>query len=353
MNRSNTFLLGSRACVQALSLSSASITGGGFTITIPSVGTTASITTLSASAIQTAIRALAGMSTVVVAAVGTTNYFTITFADGVAVGAITIPTNTLTNGGTPVTVTPSVLQTGVSGTTPITTIAADASMVGDTVTFIATMAGVTMTNGSNLKLAADWVSSAAYDSITLTCDGTNWVERGRKSPAPSGSLRRIVAAGAAIWTPSDTAAVYTLRPGQTTTPQKMTSASAYGVAGAFYLDPADLAESGRSVKFRLEADLLANATAPASSFLAALWQISAVAGAVQGNILPTVSEITAIRPTAWTAGTVTANHMERRRTATAQTLSAGWYAMGVTLASTPMTTNSAVQVTTRLVAELV
>jgi hypothetical protein len=63
----------------------------------------------------------------------------------------------------------------ISGTTTITSIAA--SWVGRRVTIV--FSGIlTLTDGSNLKLAGNFVTTAD-DSITLVCDGTNWIEVGR------------------------------------------------------------------------------------------------------------------------------------------------------------------------------
>jgi hypothetical protein len=64
----------------------------------------------------------------------------------------------------------------ITGTTNITSVSA-AAMGGQTVTLI--FAGVlTFTDGSNLKLAGNFVTTAD-DVITLTCDGTNWYEVSR------------------------------------------------------------------------------------------------------------------------------------------------------------------------------
>jgi hypothetical protein len=65
----------------------------------------------------------------------------------------------------------------ITGTTPITSVTA--SYAGRKVTL--KFAGIlTFTDGSNLKLAGDFVTSAD-DTITLVCDGTNWFEVGRSA----------------------------------------------------------------------------------------------------------------------------------------------------------------------------
>lgn len=61
----------------------------------------------------------------------------------------------------------------ISGTTNITSIVA-AGWVGQTITLIF-QGALTFTDGSNLKLAGNFVTTAD-DSITLTCDGTSWFE---------------------------------------------------------------------------------------------------------------------------------------------------------------------------------
>jgi hypothetical protein len=64
----------------------------------------------------------------------------------------------------------------VTGTTNITSIAAG-GVAGQVVTLI--FAGIlTFTDGSNLKLAGNLVTTAD-DTITLVCDGTNWFEAAR------------------------------------------------------------------------------------------------------------------------------------------------------------------------------
>lgn len=65
----------------------------------------------------------------------------------------------------------------ITGTTNITSITTTAEEAGRVVTLI--FAGIlTFTDGSNLKLAGNLVTTAD-DTITLVCDGTNWIEIGR------------------------------------------------------------------------------------------------------------------------------------------------------------------------------
>ena len=40
---------------------------------------------------------------------------------------------------------------------------------------------LTVTNGSNLKLAGSNFTTSAGSALTLVCDGTNWYEIGRKA----------------------------------------------------------------------------------------------------------------------------------------------------------------------------
>lgn len=63
----------------------------------------------------------------------------------------------------------------ITGTTNITSVTASRAGREVTLVFASTP---TFTDGSNLKLSADLVATAD-DSITLLCDGTNWVETGR------------------------------------------------------------------------------------------------------------------------------------------------------------------------------
>lgn len=62
----------------------------------------------------------------------------------------------------------------VTGTTTITSITATLTQAGRRVTLIFAGA-LTFTDGNNLKLSGDFVTTAD-DTITLVCDGTNWVE---------------------------------------------------------------------------------------------------------------------------------------------------------------------------------
>lgn len=65
----------------------------------------------------------------------------------------------------------------ITGTTSITSIAASSSIAGRTVKLI--FEGIlTFTDGNNLKLAGNFVTTAD-DTITITCNGTNWYEVGR------------------------------------------------------------------------------------------------------------------------------------------------------------------------------
>ncbi|MBU0977408.1 MAG: hypothetical protein KKD18_03260, partial [Nanoarchaeota archaeon] len=65
----------------------------------------------------------------------------------------------------------------VTGTINITSIAAADSISGRTI-FLKFEGILTFTDGSNLKLEGDFVTTAD-DTITLFCDGTDWYEKGR------------------------------------------------------------------------------------------------------------------------------------------------------------------------------
>jgi hypothetical protein len=66
----------------------------------------------------------------------------------------------------------------VSGTADITSIVATYAGHIATLIFTGSAAGTGVTDGSNLKLAGNFVYTAD-DTITLACDGTNWYERSR------------------------------------------------------------------------------------------------------------------------------------------------------------------------------
>jgi hypothetical protein len=66
----------------------------------------------------------------------------------------------------------------ISGTTTITSVTATGHS-GAVVTLIF-QAALTFTDGSNLKLNGNFVTTAD-DTITLACDGTNWYEVGRSA----------------------------------------------------------------------------------------------------------------------------------------------------------------------------
>jgi hypothetical protein len=65
----------------------------------------------------------------------------------------------------------------VTGTTSVTSIASASTMPGRRVV-LKFAAALTFTDGSNLKLAGNFVTTAD-DTIGLVCDGTNWYEVSR------------------------------------------------------------------------------------------------------------------------------------------------------------------------------
>lgn len=86
--------------------------------------------------------------------------------------------NTVASGSTVSLPTGNVFS--ITGTTGITTInACDKENVGRVIILIFADA-VTVTDGSNLKLAGDFTSTAD-DTLTLVCDGSNWFETGRSA----------------------------------------------------------------------------------------------------------------------------------------------------------------------------
>ena len=66
----------------------------------------------------------------------------------------------------------------VTGTTSITSIAANSSIAGRTVKLIFA-ASVSVTGGGTLKLSSSPFNATQYDTLTLSCDGTNWYEDAR------------------------------------------------------------------------------------------------------------------------------------------------------------------------------
>jgi hypothetical protein len=73
------------------------------------------------------------------------------------------------------TITPTAFVTQVTGTTTITSVTA--AVAGTRITLIFSGA-LTFTDGSNLKLNGNFVTTAD-DTITLVSDGANWIETGR------------------------------------------------------------------------------------------------------------------------------------------------------------------------------
>lgn len=75
----------------------------------------------------------------------------------------------------------------ISGTTTITSITAT-SLAGLIVCLEFASAGCKVTMGSTLRLKGSFCSSAAGDTLTLECDGTNWNEVGRGRSSTQGVL---------------------------------------------------------------------------------------------------------------------------------------------------------------------
>ena len=114
---------------------------------------------------------------------GTPDLFLIRKSSGVLnVGSSTTNTTALLGGGAAVaSATAMPLPTGrvfhVTGTTTITSITSTNFASGAVITLIFD-AALTFTDGSNLKLAGDFVTTAG-DSITLVYDGSSWFEIAR------------------------------------------------------------------------------------------------------------------------------------------------------------------------------
>lgn len=77
-----------------------------------------------------------------------------------------------------IAITPGQRVVNISGTTGITSITATGHN-GAVVTLIFA-ASLTVTDGSNLKMAGNF-SATADDTLTLACDGTNWYEVARSA----------------------------------------------------------------------------------------------------------------------------------------------------------------------------
>jgi hypothetical protein len=98
---------------------------------------------------------------------------------------------------------------------------------------------------------------------------------------------------------------------------------------AFYLDPADWAASGRTVRYVLRASLLTNAVAPTSTYSFGLFPVATWGGA--SGTTPTVATINAV-----VAGSATANvvappvtSMNGPNLAEFDAPAAGWYVLGM------------------------
>lgn len=116
-----------------------------------------------------------------------------------------------------------------------------------------------------------------------------------------------------------------------------------GAAGrtVFYIDPADWALSGKTVKLRLSGLILVNATNPASDFTFGLYPVSAVAGAA-ATVSVTLGAVAA--QVAFTSGggdQPTANQM-LRKTTEFTCPAAGWYTLGLIIGSNMAASSSVV-----------
>ena len=93
-------------------------------------------------------------------------------------GTLSAPAATTVPSGATIAIPLGARTAVISGTTTITSVTATGHS-GAVVTLIF-QAALTFTDGSNLKLNGNFVTTAD-DTITLACDGTNWYEVGRSA----------------------------------------------------------------------------------------------------------------------------------------------------------------------------
>lgn len=121
-------------------------------------------------------------------------------------------------------------------------------------------------------------------------------------------------------------------------------AGAASAFGAFYLDPADYAVSGRTTKLRLRAYIIGNAVAPAADIGVHLYPVATWNGA-SGN-RPGVATVGAsVCSASWTAPA--ANTREAKLSSIVTHPAAGFYAIAFVL-STATAANSNVEIAARL-----
>jgi hypothetical protein len=104
-------------------------------------------------------------------------------SDNVITGCVTNVNNGGSSGdvasAASIYLTPAAEVFTITGTTSITSISAASAVESRVVTLI--FQGIlTFTDGNNLKLAGDFVTTAD-DTITLACNGTNWYEIARST----------------------------------------------------------------------------------------------------------------------------------------------------------------------------
>lgn len=140
-----------------------------------------------------------------------------------------------------------------------------------------------------------------------------------------------------------TAQTYLLMENSSTATPPGTTPSALAVV---YLDPADIAVSGLTTQYEVEAVLLTNATAPAINFTFGLYPVSAVAGGANANTI-TIGTVQAGSTVLFSAQALSTRGQASSGVFSAPV--AGFYAVGVTLSGS-MAANAQVAMTARLVA---
>lgn len=325
MNRTTTRKLVGRACQKRIQMVGVPNTGG-FTITVADIGTTSSITSVTSSNIQTALRALGG---VMADCIVTNDFpdaglrsFLVSIPSG-DVGDFSTGTSTLQTASSEDVVI-SYVNSVASYIDPlgtITSLRADIGMFGDVIRYVASRAGQTVQSGSNLKLQADWVSSAEDDWIELWCDGTNWREKGRMIPLWASVFRTIAERGGSLAGGFGSGSRFLLRTG---TPVSDSATSAAQTLFPIKPEKYPASVAGLTRKCRLFTWIISNGQAPGINFEFGLVSGSSPAGA-SGTVSFTASSV--IAGTTVTHETLAANEMSRKESDDFDMPAAGMYAI--------------------------
>lgn len=228
-------------------------------------------------------------------------------------------------------------QRSISGTSAaVTSWTCGPHNIGDLLILHATEAAVTLTNGGNLKLDADWTSVAANDWIMLVCnDGTNWYEVRRRYPG----IARVVLERFAVFPAAATAGNYAMLPDYRNPPVKYDSAN-ITIPAMWYFDPED--HFGAATKCRLAVEKAGNNTALGTSVSVRLYPVTGTGGAAATAANFTIGSVVI------NTGTDTPGaNPTLRGLSSAFTLAAGWYALIAILGGT-VATNAFVSVRAEL-----